>query len=148
MDQANVVFFGSGSLGVPCLQELARRGFIDVVVSQPDRPAGRGRVSTPTPISVAALEYGLKLIRTDNANQLETLDQCARQGARGDRVWTKVAARIDRGSRGHKFASIGAAQVAWSRADSAGHDGGRAADYGVRHGGGGAYGRRRDLCQA
>ena len=73
-----MVFFGSGSLGVPCLQELARRGFIDVVVSQPDRPAGRGRVSTPTPISVAALECGLKLIRTDNANQLETLDQCAR----------------------------------------------------------------------
>ena len=78
MDQANVVFFGSGSLGVPCLQELARRGCIDVVVSQPDRPAGRGRVSTPTPISVAALECGLKLIRTDNANQLETRDQCAR----------------------------------------------------------------------
>ena len=78
MDSANVVFFGSGSLGVPCLQELARRGCIDVVVSQPDRPAGRGRVSTPTPISTAALECGLKLIRTDNANQLEIREQCAR----------------------------------------------------------------------
>ena len=78
MDQANVVFFGSGSLGVPCLQELARRGCIDVVVSQPDRPAGRGRVNTPTPISTAALECGLKLIRTDNANQLEIREQCAR----------------------------------------------------------------------
>jgi len=73
-----VVFFGSGSLGVPCLQELARRGCIDVVVSQPDRPAGRGRVNTPTPISTAALECGLKLIRTDNANQLEIREQCAR----------------------------------------------------------------------
>ena len=78
MDSANVVFFGSGSLGVPCLQELARRGCIDVVVSQPDRPAGRGRVNTPTPISTAALECGLKLIRTDNANQLEIREQCAR----------------------------------------------------------------------
>ena len=78
MDAANVVFFGSGSLGVPCLQELARRGCIDVVVSQPDRPAGRGRVNTPTPISTAALECGLKLIRTDNANQLEIREQCAR----------------------------------------------------------------------
>ena len=73
-----MVFFGSGSLGVPCLQELARRGCIDVVVSQPDRPAGRGRVNTPTPISTAALECGLKLIRTDNANQLEIREQCAR----------------------------------------------------------------------
>jgi len=78
VDAANVVFFGSGSLGVPCLQELARRGCIDVVVSQPDRPAGRGRVNTPTPISTAALECGLKLIRTDNANQLEIREQCAR----------------------------------------------------------------------
>lgn len=73
-----MVFFGSGSLGVPCLQELARRGCIDVVVSQPDRPAGRGRVNTPTPISTTALECGLKLIRTDNANQLEIREQCAR----------------------------------------------------------------------
>jgi methionyl-tRNA formyltransferase len=74
----SVAFLGGGSLGAPCLQELARRGWIDVVVSQPDRPAGRGRVNTPTAISSLALESGLDLIRTDNANDLEVRAQCAR----------------------------------------------------------------------
>ncbi|MSR33582.1 MAG: methionyl-tRNA formyltransferase [Phycisphaerales bacterium] len=74
----SVVFLGGGSLGIPCLRELARRGWIDAVVSQPDRPAGRGRVNTPTPLSEAALEYGLKLIRTENANELAVRAQCAR----------------------------------------------------------------------
>ena len=74
----SVAFLGGGSLGAPCLQELARRGWIDVVVSQPDRPAGRGRVNTPTAISSLALESRLNLIRTDNANELEVRAQCAR----------------------------------------------------------------------
>ena len=74
----SVAFLGGGSLGAPCLRELARRGWIDVVVSQPDRPAGRGRVSTPTAISSLALECGLTLIRTEDVNQLEASEQCAR----------------------------------------------------------------------
>ena len=74
----SVAFLGGGSLGAPCLRELARRGWIDVVVSQPDRPAGRGRVSTPTAISSLALECGLTLIRTEDVNQLEAREQCAR----------------------------------------------------------------------
>ena len=75
---ASVAFLGGGSLGAPCLRELARRGWIDVVVSQPDRPAGRGRVSTPTAISSLALECGLKLIRPEDRNKLEACEQCAR----------------------------------------------------------------------
>ncbi len=71
----SVAFLGGGSLGAPCLQELARRGWIDVVVSQPDRPAGRGRVNTPTAISSLAHESGLNLIRTENVNDLEVRAQ-------------------------------------------------------------------------
>ena len=72
-----MVFLGGGSLGAPCLRELARRGWIHLVVSQPDRPAGRGRVQTPTAISSIAMECGLNLIRAENANELHVREQFA-----------------------------------------------------------------------
>jgi methionyl-tRNA formyltransferase len=45
---------------------------IALIISQPDRPAGRGRHLTPTPISKFALEQNLPLLRTANLNA-ETL---------------------------------------------------------------------------
>ncbi|MCE9620245.1 MAG: methionyl-tRNA formyltransferase [Planctomycetes bacterium] len=78
MNESSVAFLGSGSLGEPCLRAFARRGWIDVVVSQPDRPAGRGRATTPTPISTSAMQCGLKLLRTADANHPEVREQCAK----------------------------------------------------------------------
>ena len=52
----DVVFFGSGVFGRPVLQALARRHTVRALVTQPDRPAGRGGKTTPTPIAVAAAE--------------------------------------------------------------------------------------------
>lgn len=63
-----VAFLGSGSLGVPTLEALHRAGLLGVVVSQPDRPAGRGRQLTPTPVSAWALARGVPLFRTEDAN--------------------------------------------------------------------------------
>jgi methionyl-tRNA formyltransferase len=64
-----IIFSGSGEFGVPTLDALLRSPHQVVqVVSQPDRPAGRGRGLTPTPISQAALAANLPLLRTDNIN--------------------------------------------------------------------------------
>jgi len=49
-----VVFLGSGAFGLPTLQTLARAHQVLAIVSQPDRPAGRGGALTPTPISAWA----------------------------------------------------------------------------------------------
>jgi methionyl-tRNA formyltransferase len=69
----NLIFTGSGEFGVPTLRALVRGPHRVVqVVTQPDRPAGRGRGLTPTPVSQAAIELGLPLIRTENINA-ETL---------------------------------------------------------------------------
>ncbi|NBX25278.1 MAG: methionyl-tRNA formyltransferase [Planctomycetes bacterium] len=68
-----VAFLGSGALGVPTLEALHRAGRVGVVVSQPDRPAGRGRQLTPTPVSAWALAHGLPLVRTEDANVGEAL---------------------------------------------------------------------------
>jgi methionyl-tRNA formyltransferase len=61
-----VVFFGSGGLGVPMLEALGTRpDLLEVVgvVSGPDRPAGRGLATSPTPVARRAAELGLRLLR-------------------------------------------------------------------------------------
>lgn len=70
---SGVAFLGSGSLGVPTLAALHDAGLVRVVVSQPDRPAGRGLKQQPTPVSAWALEHGVPLVRTENANEGEAL---------------------------------------------------------------------------
>lgn len=69
-----VAFLGSGTLGVPTLEALHRVGLVGVVISQPDRPAGRGRQRTPTPVSAWAIAHGVPLVRTEDANTGEALD--------------------------------------------------------------------------
>ena len=56
-----IVFFGTPSFAVPILNRLAHDSQFDVrlVVSQPDRPAGRGRRLEASPVIVAAGELGL-----------------------------------------------------------------------------------------
>lgn len=71
---SGVSFLGSGSLGVPTLEALHAAGLLRVVVSQPDRPAGRGLKLVPTPVSQWALAKGVALVRTDDANRGEALE--------------------------------------------------------------------------
>ena len=68
-----IVFLGSGPIAIPILRELAASPLVELqaVISQLDRPAGRKRVLTPTPLAAAALELGLKVIRTADVNTPE-----------------------------------------------------------------------------
>ncbi len=69
MTPLRIIFAGSGEFGLPTLRALSDAGHqIVKVVSQPDRPAGRGRGLTPTPISKFAMERDLSLLRTQNIN--------------------------------------------------------------------------------
>lgn len=65
-----LIFAGSGEFGLPTLHALLdqKRHEVVLVVSQPDRPAGRGRHLTPTAISRLALELNLPLLRTADLN--------------------------------------------------------------------------------
>jgi methionyl-tRNA formyltransferase len=54
-----VVFFGSPEFAVPTLRAVAGAHDVVLVVSQPDRPAGRGQALTPPPVKQVALELGL-----------------------------------------------------------------------------------------
>lgn len=67
-----IVFLGTGEFGVPALHALQSAGHaISAAVSQPDRPAGRGRKVQPTPIHTAANEAGLRHIQTADVNSAD-----------------------------------------------------------------------------
>jgi methionyl-tRNA formyltransferase len=77
----NLLFCGTPQFAVPTLSALATAGHtIQFVVSQPDRPSGRGMQVSPTPVKARAAELGLRVTQPDkikaNAElraQLETL---------------------------------------------------------------------------
>jgi methionyl-tRNA formyltransferase len=62
-----VVFMGSPEFAVPCLRALAAAHEVALVVSQPDKPAGRGAHLTAPAVKVAALELGLPVRQPKSA---------------------------------------------------------------------------------
>ena len=54
---------GSPDFALPTLQALADHYPVVGVVTQPDRPAGRGRTLTPPPVKVLAAELDLPVIQ-------------------------------------------------------------------------------------
>ena len=68
-----IIFLGSGPIAIPLLRVLASDPGIELqaVVSQLDRPAGRKRILTPTPLAAAALDMGLEVIRCADVNTPE-----------------------------------------------------------------------------
>jgi methionyl-tRNA formyltransferase len=70
-----IIFAGSGEFGLPSLRAILDSNYELVqVITQPDRPAGRGRSFTPTPIGQAAETAGLPLLKTADINR-ETLPE-------------------------------------------------------------------------
>ena len=59
-----IVYMGTADIAAPVLERLAADPSVRVVgvVSQPDRPAGRNRVLTPSAVSATARRLGLPLI--------------------------------------------------------------------------------------
>lgn len=56
--RVRAIFFGTPAIAVPSLHALSDVAEIVGVVSQPDRPSGRGLETHPTPVKAAALARG------------------------------------------------------------------------------------------
>jgi methionyl-tRNA formyltransferase len=67
-----VVFFGSPAFAVPSLRAVAAGTDLVAVVSQPDRPAGRGQAPTPPAVKVAAGELGAPVFQPEKIRTPET----------------------------------------------------------------------------
>lgn len=60
------VFFGSPEIAVTALESLCEHGMVPaLVVTQPDKPAGRGRALTPSPVSEWALRHGVDCLKPE-----------------------------------------------------------------------------------
>ena len=73
-----VVFMGSPEFAVPCLRALAGTHEVALVVSQPDKPAGRGGQMHAPAVKTAALELGLPVLQPKSARTGE-LEQALRE---------------------------------------------------------------------
>lgn len=77
--RARVVFMGSPAFGLPALRGLLDAGYrIELVVSQPDRPAGRSRQLRPPPIAAFAREVGLPLYQPEHLRTEAALEPIRR----------------------------------------------------------------------
>src|SRR5512139_2429093 len=72
---AHIVFMGSPEFALPSLRALAEAYPVVGVVTQPDRPAGRGRELTPPPVKLLAQELGLPVMQPERLKQPEAMQQ-------------------------------------------------------------------------
>lgn len=71
-----VIFFGTPTFAVPTLDALlASRHEVVAVVTQPDRPSGRGQHMTAPPVKVRAIAAGLPCWQPDRLKAPEFLEQ-------------------------------------------------------------------------
>jgi methionyl-tRNA formyltransferase len=72
MSPLRIAFFGTPEFAVPTLRALvASRHAVACVVSQPDRPRGRGRRESPSPVSELALAEGVPLLRPERVGDAD-----------------------------------------------------------------------------
>ena len=65
----NIIYMGTPDFAVPGLKSLVKEGYnISAVITQPDRPKGRGRGSACSPVKETAIEHGLNILQPQNIN--------------------------------------------------------------------------------
>ena len=66
-DKPSIVFMGTPDFAVPCLQKLYDAGYrVPLVITQPDRPKGRGKKTAPPPVKEKALELDIPVWQPEN----------------------------------------------------------------------------------
>src|ERR1700688_2402066 len=76
MATLRIVFCGTPEFAVPSLRRLAERPefSIEAVITQPDRPRGRGQHITSSPVKEAALEIGLHVYQPETIKSESSQD--------------------------------------------------------------------------
>lgn len=82
MSKPSIVFMGTPAFAVPTLRALLTAGYpVKAVVTQPDRPVGRGQKLTPPPVKTLAVEHGIPVYQPQrlrgDADLIQTLRDLA-----------------------------------------------------------------------
>ncbi len=68
----NVIFMGTPEFAVPCLERLIEDGYhVSLVVTQADKPKGRGQKLTPPPVKECALKHGIPVLQPSSLKNEE-----------------------------------------------------------------------------
>jgi methionyl-tRNA formyltransferase len=81
MDKPRILFMGTPAFAIPALESLIRQDYpIIGVVTQPDRPRGRGQATSSPPVKRIAIEHGLNILQPEKVRDhffLETVRDLA-----------------------------------------------------------------------
>ncbi len=69
-----IVFLGTSAFACPALRALARAYDVALVITQPDRPAGRKRELRPSAVKTASLDLGLRIAQPERINSEEGIN--------------------------------------------------------------------------
>jgi methionyl-tRNA formyltransferase len=73
-----IIYLGSGEFGIECLNALTRsKHELQLIVTQPPHPAGRGRKDRPTPVARWAADHSADFVETGDVNQGVVIDRIA-----------------------------------------------------------------------
>ena len=77
-----LVFLGTPAFAVPTLEAIAKAGHeIALVVTQPDRPRGRGQAPAAPPVKEAAMRLGLEVYQPERVRRPEAVERLRGIGA-------------------------------------------------------------------
>ena len=85
MTKSKAIFMGTPTFAVPCLEKLNEHCDILAVITQPDRPKGRGQKLTASPVKEFAAAAGLPVLQPEknqdtrirkNPNRIKTGFNC------------------------------------------------------------------------
>jgi len=80
MPRYRVVFLGTPAFAVPSLAALARDEEVTLVVTNPDRPAGRGQALTAPPVKGEAQRLGIPVFQPEKARHPESVARILAEG--------------------------------------------------------------------
>lgn len=66
MNQPNIIFMGTPEFSVPALVQLHEKYGLKAVVTVPDKPKGRGKKLTFSPVKEKAIELGIKVFQPES----------------------------------------------------------------------------------
>ncbi len=71
---ARIIFMGTPEFAVPCLAALIETQTVVGVVTQPDKPAGRGHKLRPSPVKVVAEAAGIPIYQPPSLRRAEAVE--------------------------------------------------------------------------
>ncbi len=65
-----VAFFGTPAAAVPSLAAVSEVAEVGLVITSPDRPQGRSGRPLPSPVKVAATQWGMRVVQPERAGEV------------------------------------------------------------------------------